>query len=97
MLDLLRYKLSPPLLDSNEKDVRKYMVISFIDAVRECMKTGGFLQKKEEQESGGNFLVAWDDHLFQVWGDFQVAHHIKPYIAVGAMLAAPPTRQRIWS
>src|SRR5471030_3332722 len=35
----------------------KFMSTVFIDAVRECLKTGGFAKKENETEEGGNFQI----------------------------------------
>lgn len=83
MLDLLRYKFQPPVLDPKEKDLRRYMCTSFVDAIRECLGTGGFRKKENEVEKGGTFLVARQNRLFTIYSDFQVAQDELPYAAVG--------------
>ena len=44
MGQLLRYKLNPPRRHPDDR-VAKYMVVDFIDAVRECLKAGGWASK----------------------------------------------------
>ena len=82
MGQLLRYKLqvSPR---PERIDVFEYMVTSFVEAVRKCLKDGGFAEKKDEKESGGAFLVGYAGRLFCVEGDYQVEEHVLPYHAVG--------------
>ena len=49
MGQLLRYKLYPPRRHPDDR-VAKYMVVDFIDAVRECLKAGGYASKPESTE-----------------------------------------------
>jgi hypothetical protein len=88
MGQLLRYKFNPPehpyIAGMDKKiDTYKYMVTYFVDAVRQCLKDGGFATKKDEEESGGNFLVGYDSRLFEIEGDYQVAEQVAKYNAVG--------------
>ena len=83
MLDLLRYKFTPPVLDPKITDMRQYMCTLFIDEVRSCLGAGGFRKKEHEVEEGGTFLVATGDELFQIHGDFQVEQHVLNYSACG--------------
>ena len=86
MGQLLQYKLQPPSLykeDGTLKDIYKYMVTEFIDAVRQCLKDGGYAIKKDEGELGGTFLVGYGGRLFAVYDDYQVAEFVEGYGAVG--------------
>ena len=56
MGQLLRYSLKPPRRHPDD-DIHQYMVVDFINAVRECLKSGGYASKKNDVESGGTFLV----------------------------------------
>ena len=49
MGQLLRYKLTPPERYESQ-DLYNFMVTAFIDAVRACLKTGGFMRKENEVE-----------------------------------------------
>jgi hypothetical protein len=81
------------------------MATTFIDAVRDCLKAHGYAKKKEEQESGGTFLVGYRGRLFFIDDDYQVGEAADGYNAVGcglesangAMFASPhvPARQRV--
>lgn len=82
MGQLLRYKLSPPDHDPRTH-VDKYMVNEFIDAVRKCLKDGGYASKKDEEETGGTFIVAYQGELFEIQSDYQVMRPADPYCAVG--------------
>lgn len=63
--------------------VDKFMCTSFVDALRKCLKDGGFATKESEAEVGGQFLVAYEGRIFQVYSDYQVAESALPYEAVG--------------
>ena len=82
MGQLLRYKLSPPKQKENQ-DVFEYMATDFVDAVRECLKSGGYAKTESGEESGGTFLVGYHGRLFTIYSDFQVAEQIGDYAAVG--------------
>lgn len=80
MGQLLRYSLiSPPITG----DIYAYMVTVWIDAVRKCLKDGGYAQKKDECESGGQFLVGIHGKLFKIDSDYQVGESTIPYTAIG--------------
>lgn len=82
MIQLLRYKLQPPKRHP-ETDVMAFMTTNFIDAVRSCLKEGGFAEKKQEVEIGGTFLVGHSGRLFCVYEDYQVAENTDGFDACG--------------
>jgi hypothetical protein len=82
MLQLLRFAFTPPVYDSTV-DLERFMATTFIDAVRECLKSGGYAQKNNEQESAGHFLVGIAGHLFTIDADYQVGESLDGYDAVG--------------
>lgn len=88
MGQLLRYSLVPPDLDPRV-DLDKFMVTTFVDAVRNCLKAGGFSTKSNEAESGGTFLVGFRGNLFEFGDDYQVGRPSEGFAAVGggAMVA----------
>lgn len=61
----------------------KFMATTFVDAVRDCLKAGGYAKKDSEVEQGGTFLVAYEGRVFTVYGDYQVAEGALSYEAVG--------------
>lgn len=81
MGQLLRWALKAPEPDG---DLEAFMATTFIDAVRDCLREGGWLSKDSEQERGGDFLVGVRGRLFAVQGDFQVAEAADGYAAVGS-------------
>jgi ATP-dependent protease HslVU (ClpYQ) peptidase subunit len=83
MGQLLRYVLTPPV-PHEAQDVDQFMVGDFVDAVRACLKAGGFATKDKEQEGGGTFLVGYRGRLYVIHEDYQVARPVDAYAAVGA-------------
>lgn len=96
MGQLLRYALTIPDHDPRV-DVDKFMATTFVDAVRECLKSHGYAKKTEEVESGGTFLVAFKGQLFAIHSDYQVGRALEGFdavgcgedIALGALFASP--------
>ena len=82
MGQLLRYSFVPPEKDP-QSDIDRYMSTSFVDAVRRCLKDGGFALKKEEREEGGTFIVGIAGSLFLVEDDYQVGRQTCGYVAAG--------------
>ena len=81
MGQLLRYKLEVP--EQVGTDVPGFMATVFIDAVRECLKAGGWATVKDGNESGGGFLVGYRGRLFTIGNDFQVGEAVDGYDSVG--------------
>jgi ATP-dependent protease HslVU (ClpYQ) peptidase subunit len=82
MGDLLRYRLD---VARRHPDVPldRWMRTDFIDAVRACLRAGGYLHASNSVESGGVFMVAAEGRLFVVDSDFQVGEYAGPFFAVG--------------
>lgn len=82
MGDLLRYKLELPEVRPHA-DLREFMVVRLVEAVRKALSDGGYRRKHDEVEEGGTFLVVFRGYIFKVEGDFQVGQLTAPYAAVG--------------
>lgn len=82
MGQLLRYSFDPPPQKEGQ-DIYAFMVTDFINAVRTCLKDGGFAGKEKEAESGGTFLVGYRSRLFCVQDDYQVAENLDGYDGCG--------------
>lgn len=86
MGQLLRYSFEPPEFYPGS-DPYAYLVTRFVDALRECFKQGGYATKKDEEESGGTFVVGmiFDGAplLFEVHTDYQIHIPKHGYLAVG--------------
>lgn len=80
MGQLLHHALKAPEPDG---DLEAFMTTTFIDAVRDCLKDGGWAKKDSEREEGGIFLVGVVGRLFCIHSDYQVAEAADGYAAVG--------------
>jgi ATP-dependent protease HslVU (ClpYQ) peptidase subunit len=83
MGQLLRYALTPPPQPEGVSDFQ-YMVTTFIDEVRSVLKKGGYTYIKNNEEVGGDFIVAYKDKLYHVEEDFQVGLSTRSYVAIGS-------------
>lgn len=66
-----------------DRPVEQFMATSFIDAVRTCLKVGGFARKDNETEQGGVFLVAYEGRIFRVDSDYHVGESTMDFDACG--------------
>ena len=82
MGQLLRYSLKPPKYHP-DIDLIEYMVTDFIEAIRKCLKDGGFAEKKDEKEKAGTFLVGFNGKLFKIDSDYQVGIPTQAFDACG--------------
>lgn len=82
MGQLLAHSFSTPDRDPRVS-VEKFMSTIFIDAVRNCLKTGGWAASQSGTEVGGNFLVAYEGRIFQIESDYQVGESFLAYESVG--------------
>ena len=82
MGQLLHYAFRPPLHDP-DLDALAYLATAFVDAVRNCLKAGGYALRQNEQESGGDFLVGYRGGLYVVCSDYQVGQAVDNWMAVG--------------
>ena len=82
MGQLLQYSLRIPSLDPGG-DIFRYMATEFVNAVRDCLKEGGYAKVDKNEEEGGSFLVGIRGRLFAIHSDFQVAERACGHDAVG--------------
>ncbi len=61
-----------------------FMCTGFVDAVRECLKAGGYARKEHDQETMGMFLLGttWGS-LYRIESDYQVCEFANAYDAIG--------------
>lgn len=81
MGQLLQWRFNPPAPEEGE--LHRFMATTWIDAVRECLKAGGYAKREHEREEGGTFLVGIRGHLFFIHDDYQVGEALDGYYAVG--------------
>ena len=82
MGQLLRYAFNPPDHDPRIDDF-KYLVTTFMDAVRDCLKNGGYASSSGGSEKGGTFLLGYKGNLYSVYDDYQVGKAVDGINAVG--------------
>lgn len=82
MGQLLRYKLEIPY-HKPDQDIYEYMVTDFVEAVRTCLKEGGFARNDNGEEWAGQFMVGYRGRLFVIESDYQVGMPQLPYHALG--------------
>ena len=82
MGQLLRWSFKPPI-KTESIDIEEYMNTSFINSIRKCLSSGGFLTKKDGEERGGVFLVGIEGRLFRIDSDFHVGENLSNYDAIG--------------
>jgi ATP-dependent protease HslVU (ClpYQ) peptidase subunit len=82
MGQLLRWAWTPP--EPPASDLDRFMVTTFVDGLRECLKAGGWAAKENEREEGGVFLVGVAGRLFRVDADYQVGEAAAGFDAVGS-------------
>lgn len=92
MGQLLQFSLVIPKKKRKSQAGLEYMATTFVDAVRECLKNGGFAGKtsgaiadhKEGEEIGGTFVVGFEKQLYIVEENYQVMMPRKPFTAIGS-------------
>jgi ATP-dependent protease HslVU (ClpYQ) peptidase subunit len=82
MGQLLHHKLKVPK-QPKKMDDYKFMCTLFVDAVRKCLKAGGYAKEHNGEEEAGTFLVGYKGQLYKVDCDYQVAIQSAPYDSVG--------------
>lgn len=80
MGQLIHHALTPP---KPKGALERFMSTAFIDAVRSCLKDGGWARRENEREEGGTFLVGVRGRLFVVHSDYQVGQAADGYAAAG--------------
>lgn len=80
---LMSSKFKPPTQKKNQSDF-DYMVVDFVDFIRELFSDSGSLRKKDNKESGSFFLVGYKGMLYHVQSDFQISMTEDPYSACGS-------------
>jgi hypothetical protein len=78
VIDLLRYRLD--FTPSDDWDADRFMRTTFIDAVRECFKEGGY----DDDKRGGNFLAGYRGRLYEIQPDYSILNAPEWGFAVGS-------------
>lgn len=94
MGQLIHYAMDVP--KPVKRGLDEFMATTFVDAIRDCLKKGGWARKENDREEGGCFLVGVRGRLYTVYDDYQVARAADGFaaagcghdIAVGALFAS---------
>lgn len=70
MGQLLRFDFEIPKQTCS--DDHHFMCSYFVKSLRECLSSGGYLEKKNEVEMGGQFLVCYKSNIYLIDSDFSV-------------------------
>lgn len=82
MGQILQYHLSVPQQQDGVTDER-YMVVDFVEAVRDCLKDKGYASVNSNVEEAGFFLVGYRGNLYYIASNFQVSQWASGIAAVG--------------
>lgn len=82
MGQLLQYRLCVPDLPS-EVPMDEFMATLFVDAVRDCLRDGGYTKIEYNQEKVGTFLIGVEGKLYRYDDDHQVIRPNCGYDVVG--------------
>ena len=83
MGQLLQYRLEWPQLPA-EGDFDGFMATSFVDAVRGCLKDGGYTKIENSREEVGTFLVGVAGRLYYFDDDYNVRRPLGDIAACGS-------------
>lgn len=83
MGQLLRFKWIPPEHFLDMPDYT-YMCTDVIDSIRDCLKENGYLELENNVETIGTFLIGYNNKLYQINGNLQVAENVDNFNACGS-------------
>jgi len=83
MGQLLMHGWDVPVPPKQSNRLFPFMVTEFVDTIRQRFKDGGYGKVQDGMETGGNFLVATGNRLFEIDSDYQVGETIYGYAAIG--------------
>lgn len=85
MGQVLRFHMDASKLKTkNVPDLYEWAVVTFVPLVRTTLKEHGYMKVLNGEETGGNFLLAVHDRLFQVEDDLQVGETADEYDTCGS-------------
>ena len=83
MGQILRYSYSRPKHEEGMGDY-EYLVSIYIPELIKCFKKEKWITIKDNEATGGTFLLGYNENLYQVDSDFQVAKSLEKYDACGS-------------
>lgn len=80
---IIKYNLKIPPI--NNRPPTEYMVTSFINSMRKCLKTAGSAREEhKEEEQDSQFLIGYQGHLFEIDEAYGVCEVADEYVAIGS-------------
>lgn len=80
---LLKYKLEIPRFDEG-MDPLEWMVLTFVESLRECFREGGRNRAKDGVENfESQYLIGFNGRLFEVYKDYDVFENKENYATAG--------------
>lgn len=84
-LNLVKYRLYFPEFCLNEIDELEYMITLFIPALQECLKVNGYSEIENNKHTQDSILlVALNNRIFSIYGDFCCIEIFDDYMAIGS-------------
>lgn len=82
---LLRYSYTPPEHPEDLDDI-SYLNTLWLDAVRTCLKDGGFTRVEDSTETApdSSLLIGYHGKLYVMEADFNILEPAHPYAAIGS-------------
>ncbi len=84
MGQLLQFAGTLPDPPEDPEALYGFMVVDFVNAVRDIFKAGGYAKKENEREEAGEFMIAVAGRLFVIYDTYQVAEHTAGISAIGS-------------
>ena len=82
MGQILRYCLNIPKQEEGKNDF-EYLCTVFMDELIKSFKDKGYAKVENNEIQGGDFLLGYKGHLYEVHSDFQVAEIQSKYASCG--------------
>lgn len=86
-IQLLQYKLQIPEHPERYgygKAVEKYLVVDFVEAVRDLFKENGLSHIENNEETGNQFLLGYRGELFSINSDFALGAKAMNFFCIGS-------------
>jgi len=67
-----------------EDDIDSFIYTTFIEKVRLLFKDKGFSTNKNNEETGGSFIIGFKNYLYEIQPDYQVAKPKDNFCCIGS-------------
>lgn len=80
---IVKYNMKIPPISNREPT--QYMVTSFVNSMRKCLKkAGASREENKEEEQDNQFLIGYKGHLFEIDEAYGVCEVADEYVAIGS-------------